>query len=62
VLPGEEVGEYLLLSESERSLSDLEIDSNNERDNCAFLDVVVMGVTHEDGNIIQDCLGRHEKL
>jgi hypothetical protein len=61
VLHGEEVGEYLLLSESERSLSDLEIDSNNERDDCAFLDVV-MGVTDEDGNIIQDCLGRHGKL
>lgn len=62
MLHGEEVRECLLLRKSERSLSDLEIESDNERDDCAFLDIVVMGVTDEDDNIIQDCLVGHGKL
>jgi hypothetical protein len=37
--------EYLLVSESEESLSDLEFDSDNELDDCTLLDIVVNGET-----------------
>jgi hypothetical protein len=45
----DEVGEYLLLSESEQNLSDSESDTENELDNCALLDAVV-----NDGSATQD--------
>jgi hypothetical protein len=50
----EEVGKYLLVSESEERSSDLELDSDNELDDCALLDVVVNNDSNEDDIIVQD--------
>jgi hypothetical protein len=49
-----EVGENLLLSKSEGSLSYLEIDNDSELDYHALLDVVVNDGSDEDDNITQD--------
>jgi hypothetical protein len=54
VLSDEEVGEHLLLSESEESLSDSEFDTDNVQDDHAFLDVVVNDGSDEDDNITLD--------
>jgi hypothetical protein len=48
LLCDDEVKECLLGSESEESLSDSEFDSENELDDCAFLDVVVDDNNDED--------------
>jgi hypothetical protein len=48
------VGECLLGSISEESLSDSEFDSDNELDDCALLDVMVDGDSDYDDDIIQD--------
>jgi hypothetical protein len=42
VLCDDEMGECLLVSESEERLSGLESDSDNKSDDCAFLDIVVV--------------------
>jgi hypothetical protein len=49
-----EVGEYVLLSESEGSLSGLEFDNNNELDDRALLDVVVKDGSNEGDSVTQD--------
>jgi hypothetical protein len=54
VLHDDEVREYLLVSEYEKSLSDLEFDSDNQLDDCALLDIVVNGDSYEDDDIIRD--------
>jgi hypothetical protein len=53
VLCDDDVKECLLASESEESLSDSELDSENELDDCDHLDVVVDDGSDED-DIIQD--------
>jgi hypothetical protein len=53
VLCGDELGEYLHVSESEENLSDLEFDTDNELDDCALFDVV-NGDSDKDDDIIQD--------
>jgi hypothetical protein len=50
----EEVGEYLLLSESEGNSSDSELDTDNELDDHAILDVMVNDGSDEDDSITQD--------
>jgi hypothetical protein len=57
----EEVGEYLLLSESEESLSDSEFDTDNEMDDHALLDVVVNNGRNEDDSIRKTLFGRTRK-
>jgi hypothetical protein len=61
VLCDDEVEECLLGCKSEESLSDSEINSNNELDDCALLNVVVDGDSAKHDDISQDCvLGGHE--
>jgi hypothetical protein len=70
VLHDEEVGEYLLLSESEESLSDSEFDTDNELDDCALPDAVVNDGSDEDDSVTQDfvwenmqnCKGQRENF
>jgi hypothetical protein len=50
----DEVGEYLLLSESEESLSDLEFDTDNELDDDALLNVVLYDGNDEDDSVTKD--------
>jgi hypothetical protein len=54
VLCDDEVEEYLLLSKSEQSLSDSEFDTENELDDCTFLDAVVNDGNDEDDSATQD--------
>jgi hypothetical protein len=54
VLRDDEVGECLLGTEYEKSLSDSEFDSDNELDDCALHEVVVDDDSDEDDDIIQD--------
>jgi hypothetical protein len=61
VLCDYEIGDCLLDSESEESLSDSECDSENEFDDCAVLNVVVNGESDQD-DTIQDFLWVHEQL
>jgi hypothetical protein len=48
------VGEYLLQTKSEQSLSDSEFDTENEMDVHAFLDAVVNDGSDEDNSATQD--------
>jgi hypothetical protein len=61
VLCDYEIGDCLLDSESEESLSDSECDNENEFDDCAVLNVVVNGESDQD-DTIQDFLWGHEQL
>jgi hypothetical protein len=54
VLCDDEVQECLIDSESEESLSDSESDSENELDDCAFVDLVVDDNSNQDDDDIQD--------
>jgi hypothetical protein len=64
------VGEYLLQTKSEQSLSDSEFDTENELDVHAFLDAVVNDGSDEDncatqnliGEIMQNCRGLQENF
>lgn len=53
VLHDEEV-EYLLQSESEQSLSDLDFDTENELEDRALLDTVINEASNEDDSATQD--------
>jgi hypothetical protein len=56
-----EVGEYLLLSDSEESLSYLKSDNDNELEDHALLDVVVNEGSDDDDNIIRDFVWENMK-
>jgi hypothetical protein len=54
VLCDEEVGKYLLVSESEERSSDLEFGSDIDLHDCALFDVVVNNDSNEDDIVVQD--------